>query len=179
MKPDRTRTCTLLLWLMLGCAADAANNLIVPGVSIGQTHLGKTGASELQKLPVPTASEGGMSQSRQVWVDPKSKNTLYIYTAQPGDSISVQLIRVTSPFFRTKGGIKSGSTLSQILRQYSRIQAVGDQGIVYDDSAIGIAFEFPPNPNQKSRCLAVMIHPPGQHNYATTEEVRSVLGSGG
>jgi hypothetical protein len=60
---------------MLGCAVDAANNLIVPGVSIGQTHLGKTGASELQKLPAPTASEGGMSQSRRVWVDPKSKNS--------------------------------------------------------------------------------------------------------
>ena len=86
---------------------------------------------------------------------------------------------VTSPFFRTKEGIKSGSTLSQILRQFPRIQAIGDQEIVYDDSTIGIAFEFQPNPNEKSRCLAIMIHPQGQHNYATTEEVRAVLGSGG
>ncbi|MEH2170123.1 MAG: hypothetical protein V7K41_26435 [Nostoc sp.] len=42
--------------------------LIIPGQSIGQTHLGSNGAFYLKKLPEAAASDTSMQQTNLVWV---------------------------------------------------------------------------------------------------------------
>jgi hypothetical protein len=64
-------------------SAQNGSNLIVPGQSIGQTHLGRF-ANDLRDV-------------------------------QPRNGVTIQLIRVTSPWYHTANGISTGKTLSQIL----------------------------------------------------------------
>jgi hypothetical protein len=42
----------------------------------------------------------------------------------------------------------------------------------------GIAFEFEKEPIPESPCIAIMVHPPGQSQVATQEEVEALLKKG-
>ena len=70
-------TIAVLVVAILGAAvlgdvsAQNGSSLIVAGQSIGQTHLGRFGATYLAKLPKPDADDSGMGKYRSVWL---SKN---------------------------------------------------------------------------------------------------------
>jgi hypothetical protein len=70
-------TIAVLVVALLGVAvlgdvsAQNGSSLIVAGQSIGQTHLGRFGATYLAKLPKPDADDSGMGKYRSVWL---SKN---------------------------------------------------------------------------------------------------------
>ena len=186
MKLPRVRV-ALLVALALSGAAYADDDLIVPGVSIGEMRLGSDGADQLSRLPKPAAIDAGMSQTRQVWVENNagSKDTLFIHTtangaidAKPEGGVTIDLIRVTASYFRTKTELRTGSTLGQVRLVYPNSRPLDDQNRIYDDPKQGIAFEFDPHPNRRSRCVAIMIHPPGRPNYVTRDQVQSVLDSG-
>ncbi len=96
--------------------------LIAPGSNIGKTFLGPNGEDYPKRLPTPTASEGGMSQQRLVWLSGKPPHirSLYIRTTangalgvKPLDGVTIDEIRITSPEFWTREGIKCGSSLAQ------------------------------------------------------------------
>jgi hypothetical protein len=188
MKLPQLGVALVCLTLALGGGARADDDLIVPGVSIGNIRLGSDGADQLSRLPKPAAIDAGMSQTRQVWVENNegSKDTVFVHTtangaidAKPEDGVTIDLIRVTASHFRTRTELRPGSTLGQVRLVYPDSRPLDEQNRIYDDSKQGIAFEFDPNPNFRSPCIAMMIHPPGRPNYATQEQVQSVLDSGG
>ena len=165
-------------------AIAAANVIIIPGESIGQTHLGSNGAYYLKKLPKPDATDVGMSQFRGVWVSKRGNrtDTLYIHTVsngalnvQPLSGSTIDDIRVTSPWYHTSGGISTGSTKTQILRRFPHARLVNGETSIYDDAKQGIAFEFAPKANAQSPCIAIMVHPSGNVHLASTENVNNIL----
>ena len=168
--------------------AQAGSNLIIPGQSIGQTHLGKNGSLYLKKLPQADASDAGMSQTRQVWVTKKESqrtDTLFIHTVsngalnvQPIQGVTIDVIRVTSPWFRTYNGLSTGSTKAQITHYFPNARPIDGSHTLYDDAKQGIAFEFAQNPTAGSPCIAIMVHPPGDVHVADKEQVNRLLSEG-
>jgi hypothetical protein len=172
-------------------SAQAEPNLIIAGESIGQIHLGRYGKVYLAKLPNPDADDSGMGQYRSVWLSRKQggrTDTLYIYSVangprgiEPLNGVTIKLIRVTSPWYRTPDGLSTGSLLSQILRRFPRARPRGESQSLYDDTKQGIAFEFARRATSDSRCIAIIVHPPGDESVhlETTEEVEELLRSNG
>jgi hypothetical protein len=187
----------VFFWLMAilaasvcaGSTTDKMPPRIVPGVSIGSIVLGSNGAETLRKLPKPYASDAGMSQTRQVWKLPQSKEryaTLFVHTvsngvidAQPPDGVTIDLIRTSAKRFRTSQGISVGSSLEQIRKTFPGVAPAAGVPTVVDAVQQGIAFEFEQNPDAHSPCIAIMVHAPGQSRVATQEQVASVMESGG
>ncbi len=173
---------------LLTVIAQANATLIVPGRSIGQTRLGPNGTVTLSQLPKPDASDYGMMQGQMVWVSKKSGHptqTLLIHTVsnsvfdnvRPRNGVTIEVIRVTSPFFHTRTGLHTGSTRTQILHQYPHARRQVASAI-YDDSALGIAFEFPPHTTAHSHCIAIMVHPRRDSHTADAREVAETLANG-
>jgi len=161
--------------------------LIRPGESIGQIHLGTNGGSDLKKLRQPDLIDNYTSHSVRVWISKKDgrTDTLFIKTVsndalgvQPVDGVSVELIRVTSPWYRTKGGLSTGSTFAQIHREFPDARPVDGDGKLFGDSKRGIVFEFARSPSTDSPCSAVMVHPRGEQRVANAEEVENLLREG-
>jgi hypothetical protein len=170
----------------LPCArAQTGSNPIVAGQSIGQTHLGRNGAVDLAKLPKADADDSGMGRYRSVWLSKEQggrTDTLYIYSVandprdiQPRNGVSIWLIRVTSPWYRTSDGLSTGSTLPRILHRFPGALPTGQSQTLYDDAKHGIAFEFAGRATADSPCIAIMVHPPGNVNLATAQDVNEIL----
>src|ERR1700733_14367470 len=170
-------------------SAQSGSNLIVPGQSIGQTPLGRFGADDLAKLPKPDADDSGMGKYRSVWLSKNQagrKDTLYIFSiandprdVQPRNGVTIQLIRVTSPWYHTANGISTGKTLSQILRRFPGARSTDQSQNLYDDAQQGIAIEFAGRATTKSPCIAIMVHPVGEVNLASAKDVNEILSANG
>ena len=167
----------------------ATNDLaIVPGSSMAGVSLGPNGLQELKKLGKPYRVDRGMSQTRQVWKwsRPEGRlDTFFVHTvnngvidAKPADGITIDLIRSTVARFKTSGGIGVGKTLDQIRKDFPDAAPVNGTPAIFDDVKRGIAFEFSSAPIGHSICIAVMVHPQGQSNIATQEQVAEVLEKG-
>jgi hypothetical protein len=171
----------------LAGAKEPSDSLIVPGERIGQTHLGHDGAETLRRFTKPSGVDRGMSKARLAWRSNPGHpfNTLFIYTVnngaldvQPIDGVTIKLIRITAEYFRTANGISTDSTLQQIRKAFPDAAPLADVPTIYDDLKQGIAFEFAKEPAADSVCIAIMVHPPGESNVATREQVASVLDEG-
>ena len=167
----------------------ATNDLaIVPGSSMAGLSLGPNGLQELKKLGKPYRVDRGMSQTRQVWKwsRPEGRlDTFFVHTvnngvidAKPADGVTIDLIRSTVARFKTSGGIGVGKTLDQIRKDFPDAAPVNGTPTIFDDVKRGIAFEFSSAPIGHSICIAVMVHPQGQSNIATQEQVAEVLEHG-
>jgi hypothetical protein len=169
-------------------AADThAARLIRPGESIGRTHLGTKGGLDLKKLPQPDLMDSYTSHSVRVWISKKAgrRDTLFIKTVNNGtlgvqalDGVSIELMRATSPWYRTPNGLSTGSTFAQIRREFPDARPVDNDQKLYDDIKGGIAFEFARSPTADSPCVAVMVHPRGEQRVASAEEVENLLREG-
>jgi hypothetical protein len=161
---------------------------VVPGQSLGGIALGPNGLEELKKLGKPYRIDRGMSQTRQVWkwFKPGGRfDTFFVHTvnngatdAQPSDGVTIDLIRTTATRFKTADGIAAGSTLEQIRKSFPDAAPADGTPSVLDDVKRGIAFEFSEAPTNQSICIAVMVHTPGQSNFATQQQVAEVLVNG-
>jgi hypothetical protein len=186
---------TILLTLALSLAnngragiAGTQETSIVPGVSMAGVSLGPKGEEELKKLGKPYRNDRGMSQTRQVWKSLRADGrleTFFVHTvnngvidAKPVDGVTIDLIRSTTAQFRTADGIAVGSTLEQIRKRFPDSAPVNGTPTIFDDVKRGIAFEFSSAPINHSICIAVIVHPPGQGNIATQEQVAEVLENG-
>ena len=112
-------TIAVLVVALLGVAvlgdvsAQNGSSLIVAGQSIGQTHLGRFGATYLAKLPKPDADDSGMGKYRSVWLSKNQagrKETLYIFSVANDRDINPAWRQysadpVTSPSTRSSRGI--------------------------------------------------------------------------
>jgi len=161
---------------------------VVPGQSLGGIALGPNGLEELKKLGNPYRIDSGMSQTHQVWkwFKPGGRfDTFFVHTvnngatdAQPSDGVTIDLIRTTATRFKTADGIAAGSTLEQIRKSFPDAAPADGTPTVLDDVKRGIAFEFSEAPTNQSICIAVMVHTPGQSNFATQQQVAEVLENG-
>jgi len=188
-------TIAVLVVALLGVAvlgdvsAQNGSSLIVAGQSIGQTHLGRFGATYLAKLPKPDADDSGMGKYQSVWLSKNQagrKETLYIFSVandprdiQPRNGVSIRLIRVTSPWYHTANSISTGNALPQILRSLPGARATGQGQTLYDDAEEGIAFEFAGRATAGAPCIAIMVHPPGEANLTTAKDVNDILRANG
>jgi hypothetical protein len=179
---------SLILAALPAAFAQSNANSIVPSKNVGKVHLGRYGAAYLSKLPRPDANDSGMGRYRSVWVSKRPDghiDTLYIYSVangprqiEPLEGVSIELIRVTSPWYRTRGGLSTGSTLAQILRGFPDLRPTDDSKTLYDDAKDGIAFEFAEPATADSLVTAIIIHQPGKVDLATAQDVNKVLRSG-
>ncbi|MBV8098191.1 MAG: hypothetical protein JOZ31_03435 [Verrucomicrobia bacterium] len=161
---------------------------IVPGSSIAGVALGPNGLQELNKLGKLYRVDRGTSQTRQVWKwsRPEGRlDTFFVHTvnngvidAKPADGMTIDLIRTTIARFKTSGGIGVGKTLDEIRKDFPDVAPVEGTPTIFDDVKRGIAFEFSSSPIGHSICIAVMVHPQGQRNIATQEQVAEVLEKG-
>jgi hypothetical protein len=161
---------------------------VVPGQSLGGIALGPNGLEELKKLGKPYRVDRGMSQTHQVWkwFKPGGRfDTFFVHTvnngatdAQPSDGVTIDLIRTTATRFKTADGIAAGSTLEQIRKSFPDAAPADGTPTVLDDVKRGIAFEFSEAPTNQSICIAIMVHTPGQSNFATQQQVAEVLENG-
>jgi hypothetical protein len=182
--------------------AQTGSNLINLGQSIGLTQLGKYGVVYLDKLGEPDASDDAMGRYTSIWVSKKEggkKDTLLIYSVannrrniKPLNGVTILLIRVSSPWYRTSDGLSTGHTLGQILHLFPGAIPIDESQTLYDDAQRGIAFEFPERATANSPCIAIMVHPTANlgdvyllydvdllRRLATTENVNEILrGSG-
>jgi hypothetical protein len=161
---------------------------LVPGQRLGGVALGPDGLEELKKLGKPYRIDRGMSQTRQIWkwFRPGGLfDTFFVHTvsngaidAQPPDGVTIDLIRTTATRFKTADGIAAGSTLEQIQKSFPNAVPVDGTPTVLDDVKSGIAFEFSAAPSSQSTCIAVMVHTPGQSDFATQQQVAEVFRNG-
>jgi hypothetical protein len=174
----------LAIALRSGIGAEPSKDtLIVPGSNIGKTHLGPDGEKTLKQLPAPTASEGGMSQERLIWLSGKQpQRILFIHTtangaldAKPPDGVTIDEIRITSPAFHTREGIHCGSTLAQIRAAFPGIRPGASTPDIYEDSAHGIGFEFEDKPGRDSPCIAITIFLPGSPHSTTRQQIDELI----
>jgi hypothetical protein len=166
-------------------AEPGEDQLIVPGKSIGKTHLGPNGTAYLKDLPKPNASDPGMSQNRLIWISGKAPelNILFIHTvnngvidAKPSEGVTIDEIRITSKEFQTREEIQCGSTLAQIRKAFPEIQPAKDlPGSIYQDAARGIAFEFMEDANDESFCIAITVFAPNAARVSTRDQIAGLL----
>ena len=177
-----------VLGLLLTATAQADPFLVIPGRSLGRTHLGLNGAAELKRLPTPTATDAAMMHDELVWVSRPTRgggpNTLYIRTLSnsvldtPAPGVTIYEIRATSPLFHTRGGISPGSTLAQIHRRFPQGRLVKTPGNFYVADHQGIAFAFTHAPQYTTHYVAVSVYPPDTgHNLATFVQVSDLIKS--
>lgn len=173
-RPNTVATLTIaavfsLLALPPALATD--DKLIIPGQSVGQTHLGSNGNFYLNKLPVADASDTSTQHTRRVWIvkgHSQQTSTLFISTVtnsalnvQPIKGNTINHIEVTSPWFHTPDGIEVGSSRAQVLRHFPNARPVPSSGgKILSDTAKGIAFEFT-NSNADSPCISIAVNAPG------------------
>jgi hypothetical protein len=191
MKELKAVLLTVVLSIANHTSADSITTrdlTIVPGASIAGVSLGPGGLQELNKLGNPYRIDRGMSQTRQVWKwsRPEGRwDTFFVHTvnngvidAKPSDGVTIDLIRTNIARFKTSGGIGVGRTLEEIRKDFPDAAPVDGTPTIFDDVKRGIAFEFSSAPIGHSICIAVMVHPQGQSNIATQEQVAEVLEHG-
>lgn len=166
-------------------AEPADERLIVPGKSIGKTHLGSNGLAYLKDLPKPDASDPGMSQNRLIWISGKAPeaNTLFIHTvangvidAKPPEGMTIDEIRITSAEFHTPEGIKCGSTFAEIRKVFPDLKPVEEStGTILQDTAHGAAFEFTDAAKDDSQCIAITVFAPDAAHITSRDQVARLL----
>jgi hypothetical protein len=153
--------------------------LIKEGVGIGNTYIGQNTA-ELTALGTPDLSDAAMGKAWLTWYSKKSgaaKEEFNIYTTYKDNTLRekvVRQIRITSPDFKTAGGVGNDASFASIKKAYPDLKTVGrynnpesrKEVIIYDDISSGIAFEVD-NSYGKKTCNAIIVH---QRNKKVTDE---------
>ncbi len=143
-------------------AAVPAAALIVPGRSIGGTALGEPYEAVEARLGTPDASDAAMGKMMATWYaghNPGGHQTALFFTRNMGaadETSRVRQVRVTSPYFKTAGGLGVGAPLQAIEQQYALepVAAYEENGTRYRTmGADGILFEIGPG----DRCVGIIV----------------------
>ncbi|WP_324671295.1 hypothetical protein [Hymenobacter sp. GOD-10R] len=160
--------------------APAPNPLIAPGRSIGNITLGASPETLTQLGPAAT-SDAAMQKAWATWygksASPGSPPTqLDVYTAATGSDMrkTIQMVRATSPWFHTAGGLHTGSTLASLRQACGPFKLVTSYAptpkaslhYIYDNAKTGIAFELD-GQTSNSHCTAIIVHLPGKSEPST------------
>ena len=166
----------LLLGLGLSAAgpapAPADDFLVVPGRSLGHTHIGAP-SSSLSMFGKGAYDDAAMQKAWSTWFGARSadgspRSELDIYTAPQDNDVdhhTVQVMRATSPWFHLANGLRVGSSLEAILAAYGKLPLAATYPVhdhphyLYDDVARGIAFETDAK-TAYGCCVALIVHAP-------------------
>jgi hypothetical protein len=143
------------------------NQIIVPGKSIGNMIINGNADSLAHLLGKPNFSDASMGAVYMSWNIKRKKavrqvNIYAKHSAGAADeAIShIEIIRVTSPWYKTADYAGPGSMLKDIIKLYKlkRHPSTGAKKLwVYDDYNAGIAFEV----DSTQRCVSVLVHTKG------------------
>lgn len=147
--------------------------LITPGKGIGQLQIDATTADAYKILGKPDSGDNAMGSSLAVWYanhNPAGYSTSVFashkYGAKDENAVYIKKIMVSSPWFKTKEGIGTGSTLAEIekyftLKKGDSFKLKGSTIDVYADKPLGITFEIDP---VSSKCTSVIVGRPNEGN---------------
>ncbi|RSK45388.1 hypothetical protein [Hymenobacter rigui] len=177
-----------LIFGLLGLTTAAANPLIAPGRSLGNIQLGAS-PETLTSLGPAATSDAAMQKAWATWYGGTAarRTQLDVYTAASGPDMrkTIQVVRATSPFFHTAGGVHSGSSLAAVRAACGPFALAGSYrpkpGVparyLYDNARAGIAFETD-GTTPVSHCTAVLVHLPGKSmkdNYLSVTSYLQLL----
>lgn len=144
-----------------------SDSLIVPGRSVGEIKLETDAAGIMKKFDKPDAGDAAMGKAVATWFErhDTTGHALSIFTAKDvgnSDTAFIEQIRVTSPGFKTKQGIGTSASLTQLGKIFNLQKQKGyrlkQQDVeLYVDTA-GIAFEI----DKQGRCIGIVVYPAGQ-----------------
>lgn len=147
--------------------------LIVPGISIGQTTINERAENVHKKLGTPDGGDAAMGKSISIWYanhDTTGHVTqMYFSRGQGNDEVKrVKQIRVTSPFFKLNSKIYSGTTFTRVksayeLKKVATFTEKGNERTLYDDSKAGIAFDV----DEQNQITGITVHEPGRDASTT------------
>ena len=152
------------------------DDLMVPGEKLGKLSLNTDVEMITAILGKPDSSDAAMGKAWLTWFGRQETapvSELNVYTTYKDRSLTtktVQLIRTTSPQFRTGDGIGVQSLLTAIGKSFSTLHYVasyknnrsGKSMSLYEAVGQGIGFEISQEDN-KQQCTAVMIFDKGSN----------------
>ncbi len=149
----------------------SAQQLILPGQSIGTININENADSVLSKLGKPDAGDAAMGKSLSTWYakhDTSGYETQVFFSKQMGtadEASRVKQIRITSPWFKTMDYMSTGMHLQTIeskkefsLKKTARYTNGNRQFFIYNDADAGIAFEI----DDRNVCTGIIVHEPGK-----------------
>ncbi|PLK44795.1 hypothetical protein [Emticicia sp. TH156] len=145
-------------------AAITPAQLISPGKGIGQLSIGMPADSALARLGRPDASDAAMGSALMAWYgkDAHHYRTAVFTSMNMGNENfhRIKRIMVSSPWFKTAGGLGTGTPLAVLAGQF-RLKKVADATtsqnglLVYTAVGRGISFDI----DSLTRiCKAVTVH---------------------
>nr|WP_067059305.1 hypothetical protein [Mucilaginibacter sp. L294] len=147
--------------------------LVVPGVSIGQTTINESGENVHKRLGTPDAGDAAMGKSISIWYanhDTTGYVTqMYFSRGQGDDEVKrVKQIRVTSPVFKINSKLHTGVPLKSVwplyhLKKVATFTDNGSKRSLYDDIKGGIAFDV----DDKDIITGITVHEPGREAAST------------
>ncbi|MES2269033.1 MAG: hypothetical protein V4520_19875 [Bacteroidota bacterium] len=147
--------------------------LIVPGISIGQTAINESSEDVHKKLGTPDGGDAAMGKSISIWYanhDTTGYVTqMYFSRGQGDDEVKrVKQIRVTSPSFKISSEVYTGTPFSKVEQAYKlkRVATFTNKGktlSLYDDVKAGIAFDV----DDKDIITGITVHEPGRDAAST------------
>lgn len=164
--------------------------LIVPGERIGQTRIDVSLEVVNAEIGAADSGEAGMGhviQHRRITGPDGKEYTLDIYATldERASGHDVIHIRTTSPSYYTRGGMSVGNRFNAIAAAFLDMEPIaeynedGRRVLVYDQPALGIAFEFAVGDNGKPAvCTAISVHEPGRdilHAYASKQGFKEIV----
>jgi hypothetical protein len=149
------------------------SQLIVPGISLGQTAINESGENIHKRLGTPDGGDAAMGKSISIWYanhDTTGYVTqMYFSRGQGDDDVKrVKQIRVTSPAFKINSNLHVGVPLKSVwplynLKKTATFTDKSGQRSLYDDIKAGIGFDV----DDKDVITGITIHEPGREAAST------------
>ncbi|MFD0766350.1 hypothetical protein ACFQZI_15925 [Mucilaginibacter lutimaris] len=147
--------------------------LIVPGISIGQTAINESSENVHKKLGSPDGGDAAMGKSISIWYANHDSTgyvtQMYFSRGQGDDEVKrVKQIRVTSPSFKLSGKVYTGTPFNNIKQTYQLKKTAiftdkGKELTLYDDVKAGLAFDV----DSKGIISGITVHEPGREAAST------------
>lgn len=146
-----------------------AEQLIKPGVGIGQLQLNASADSAVILLGKPDTGDAAMGSQLATWYakhDTSGYQTSIFsrrkLDGSKDENVSrILKILVTSPWFKTAEYMSTGNTLKDISKYYTlkegnSYQTKGQTIKTYTDLSKGISFEI----DEAGKCVSILVHKP-------------------
>ncbi len=172
------------------------NPLIVPGKSVGEIALGMENPEIYQRLGKSAVGDAAMGRYWDGWFGKKEGggrgaelNIRSGHSAEHDKDAAAEAIRVESPFFHTKEGIGTQSSVAEVWKAFPNLIYTGgdpnNEAVeVYEDDARGMAIEVrrtftstgsvPPPGTSWGACQAIIVFPAGETGGKSMPTIRSL-----
>ena len=152
----------------LAIAQEKGNPLIIPGQSVGEIRLGMENQEIERQLGKPAAGDTALGRTWMAWFGKKEGGGRGVEldirsrrSVEHENDPAAIAIRVEAPFFRTKEGVGTGSSLADVWKIFPNLRYDDndpyDKAVeIYVDDGHGIAIEV----RRTQTNPGVMISPP-------------------